>query len=291
MSTPPRDLSPLEPVVRAIESASALDRPATLLARAVRGALSPGKVKDAISGTWLGHALHPALTDVVIGAFLSASALDLLGRGKDSAASERLIMLGIAMSLPTVAAGASDWTDGEPDPRVRRAGIVHATGNSVALTLYAASLRSRRRGTRTGALLSGIGAGVLMCGGYLGGHLSLRRGIGPDQTIFDPGPDDWEAATDVARLETGRPLRVVVDDTPILLLDHGEVIYAVHDRCSHRGCSLSEGDVEGHEIVCGCHSSRFDLRDGSVLGGPATAPQPSFEARRRDGVVEVRRRA
>jgi nitrite reductase/ring-hydroxylating ferredoxin subunit/uncharacterized membrane protein len=291
MTSPRRDLSPLEPVVRAIESASVVDKPATLVARAVRGALSPGKFKDAVSGTWLGHALHPVMTDVVIGSFLSASALDVLGAGRDSAASRRLIMLGIAAYAPTAAAGASDWIDGESDTRVKRVGIVHAAGNSVALGLYVASLRARRQGAKTGPLLSGLGAGVLMCGGYLGGHLTLRRGIGPDQTVFDPGPDDWELATDEARLVPGRPLRVVVGDTPVLLLDAGEVTYAIHDRCSHRGCALSEGEVEGHEIVCGCHFSRFDLRDGSVVRGPATAPQPAFDVRRQDGVVQVRRRA
>jgi nitrite reductase/ring-hydroxylating ferredoxin subunit/uncharacterized membrane protein len=291
MSATPRDRSPFEPLVRAIESASIVDKPATLFSRAVRGALSPGKVKDALSGTWLGHALHPAMTDVVIGSFVSASALDLLTGGEGSAAGERLIMLGMAAYLPTAAAGASDWIDGESDTRVKRIGIVHAAGNSVALALYTASLIARRRGARgTGALLSGLGAGVLMTGGYLGGHLSLRRGIGPDQTIFDPGPDEWTPAPGADRLEPGKPLRVIVDDTPILLLDAGEVIYAVHDRCSHRGCPLSEGEVEGHEIVCGCHFSRFDLRDGSVVRGPATAPQPAFEVRRQDGVIEVRLR-
>jgi nitrite reductase/ring-hydroxylating ferredoxin subunit/uncharacterized membrane protein len=291
MSAVHRDRSLFEPLVRSIESASILDKPATLLSRAVGGALSPGKLKDALSGTWMGHALHPAMTDVVIGSFVSASALDLLTGEEGSVASERLIMLGIAAYLPTAAAGASDWIDGESDTRVKRVGIVHAAGNSVALTLYTASLISRRRGARgTGALLSGIGACVLMMGGYLGGHLTLRRGIGPDQTIFDPGPDEWQAAVDADRLEPGRPLRVVVDDTPVLLLDAGEAIYALHDRCSHRGCPLSDGEVEGHEIVCACHFSRFDLRDGSVVSGPATAPQPAFDVRRQDGVVEVRRR-
>ena len=88
--------------------------------------------------------------------------------------------------------------------------------------------------------------------------------------------------------EIGRT-QVVVDETPVLLLKAGERIYAIHDRCSHRGCSLAEGNVEGHEIVCSCHFSRFDLRDGSVTRGPATAPQPAFQVRERDGVLEVRR--
>jgi nitrite reductase/ring-hydroxylating ferredoxin subunit len=130
---------------------------------------------------------------------------------------------------------------------------------------------------------------VLMAGGYLGGHLSLSKGVGPDQTVFDPGSTDWTPAADASLLPEGRPVRVVVDETPVLLLRDGERIFAIHDRCSHRGCSLSQGEVEGHEIVCACHGSRFDLRDGAVKGGPATAAQPSFQVRVQDGRVEVRR--
>jgi nitrite reductase/ring-hydroxylating ferredoxin subunit len=74
-----------------------------------------------------------------------------------------------------------------------------------------------------------------------------------------------------------------------MLLREAESFFALHDRCSHRGCSLADGAVEGDAIVCGCHGSRFDRRDGSVLQGPATAPQPAFEARVRDDRVELRR--
>jgi nitrite reductase/ring-hydroxylating ferredoxin subunit len=114
--------------------------------------------------------------------------------------------------------------------------------------------------------------------------------VGPDQTVFDPGPDDWTAAADASQLQQGRPTRVVVDETPVLILRDGERFFALHDRCSHRGCSLSElGEVEGEHVVCGCHGSTFDLRDGSIQRGPATAPQPAFEVRERDGRIELRR--
>jgi nitrite reductase/ring-hydroxylating ferredoxin subunit len=80
-----------------------------------------------------------------------------------------------------------------------------------------------------------------------------------------------------------------VDETPVLLVRDGDRIFAIHDRCSHRGCSLSEGTLEGEQIVCACHGSRFDLRDGSLCGGPATSAQPAFQVRLQDGRVEVRR--
>jgi nitrite reductase/ring-hydroxylating ferredoxin subunit len=65
---------------------------------------------------------------------------------------------------------------------------------------------------------------------------------------------------------------------------------AVHDRCSHRGCSLSDGTLDGDTIQCACHGSRFSLRDGHVERGPASAPQPAFDARERDGRIELRRK-
>ena len=286
-----RQLTPLEPVMRAIESAEALDGPAKTAGKKVRETISRGPVKDALSGTWLGHALHPMLTDLVIGSFAGASLLDLLAPDGDGVASERLIALGLAAYLPTAAAGANDWADTEPvDDTIRRAGVVHAGCNAVAATLYFASLRARRRGARgRGAALGLAGMSVLMAGGYLGGHLTLSKGVGPDQTVFDPGPSDWTPAADATQLRDGQPVRVVVDDTPVLLLREGERIFAIHDRCSHRGCSLSDGEVEGEEIVCACHGSRFDLRNGAVLGGPATSAQPSFQVRVEDERVQVRR--
>ena len=277
--------------MRAIESADALDRWRSPAGKAVRGMIPGGPLKDALSGTWLGHALHPMLTDVVIGSFTAASVLDVLAPDGDGRASERLIALGLAAYLPTAAAGASDWADTETaDDTIRRAGLVHAGCNAVGATLYAASWRARRRGARgRGAALGFAGMTVMGLGGYLGGHLSFSKGVGPDQTVFDPGPTDWTPAADASQLPDGRAMRVVVADTPVLLLRDGELIFAIHDRCSHRGCSLSDGELEGEEIVCGCHGSRFDRRTGAVRGGPATAPQPAFQVRVEDGVVQVRR--
>lgn len=281
--------SPFERVVARIGSLGAVDTPADLLAKGIRQLLPGGKLKDAISGTWLGHALHPALTDVVVGSFLSATALDVLAGEDGDVAAQRLLMLGIAAYGPTALAGASDWADGAVDDRVKRVGIVHAGGNLLALTLYTRSLAARRRGARgRGALLAGAGTSVLLGGAFLGGHLSLRLGIGPDQTVFDPGSEEWRPAIAAEELVEGQPRRVMVEDTPVLLLKTPGRTYAIHDRCSHRGCSLSEGELDGHELTCGCHGSRFDLRDGSLLGGPATAPQPAFEVREADGMLEVR---
>jgi nitrite reductase/ring-hydroxylating ferredoxin subunit len=288
-----RRKSPFEPLIDAIEGAEPLDSIGKPLGKQVRGAIGPGPLKEALAGTWLGHSLHPLLTDVVIGTFLSATLLDLLGGDDDGSASERLIAIGIAAYGPTALSGVNDWADTEPaDDGVRRAGLVHATTNAAALSLYAASLAARKRGSRgRGKLLGLAGAGALGFGGLLGGHLSFAKGVGVDQTIFDQGPEDWTPTLDASELSDGELTASVADETPVVLVKSGGQVHALHDRCSHRGCSLAElGELQDDGVIeCKCHGSRFKLSDGALLRGPATAPQPAFETREREGKIEVRR--
>ena len=286
--------SPLSPVIDALEAAAPLDAPGKKIAAQVRGLLGPGALKDGLSGTWLGHALHPLLTDLVIGSFVSATVLDVVGGDDSGQAQERLIGVGIAAYGPTALTGFSDWADSEiGNDGVRRVGLVHAVSNSAALGLYTASLIARRKGDHgRGKLLALGGAGVLGAAGFLGAHLTYAQGIGANQTIFDEGPSDWTAAGESADLIDGKPTRVVANETPVLLLRHADGLHAIHDRCSHRGCSLSAmGTVDGEVIECNCHGSRFNLSDGSLLRGPATTDQPTFEAREIAGKVEVRLRS
>jgi nitrite reductase/ring-hydroxylating ferredoxin subunit len=228
---------------------------------------------------------------VVIGSFLSATLLDLLGTDADSGAQERLIAVGIAAYGPTALTGVNDWADSEPvDDAVRRVGLVHAATNSLALGLYTSSLAARRKGAHgKGKLLSTAGAAVLGLGGFWGGHLSFTKGVGPNQTAYDAGPDDWSEAIASDDLKPDEPAAATVGDTPVLLVRHRKHVHAIHDRCSHRGCSLAEtGTLDGETIECGCHGSRFSLRDGSVERGPATSPQPAYEVREQSGKVEIK---
>ena len=288
----PTAASPLARLGAVAERLSILDGVGKRLGKAVRTAIGPGVAKDAISGTWLGHALHPILTDVVVGAWTSANLLDAFGGEDAEAGAERLIGIGIAAYGPTALTGFADWADSEPgNDAVRRAGLVHAWTNLTGLALYTASLRARRAGDqRLGKALALAGAGAVGAGGYLGGHLVFRKGIGVDQTAFDAAPGDWSEAMAGADLGS-EPVSAQVGDTPVLLVrDADGSIAAIHDRCSHRGCSLATGDVADGVIECPCHGSRFRLADGELLRGPATAPQPAFDARERDGRVEVRAR-
>ena len=107
--------------------------------------------------------------------------------------------------------------------------------------------------------------------------------------MFEELPSSWTALTDESQLEPGQPLRRSAHGTGIMLVRHGGKMHALVDRCSHRGCSLSEGTVGADAVTCPCHGSRFALDDGRLLRGPATAPQPALEVRVREGKVEVRK--
>jgi nitrite reductase/ring-hydroxylating ferredoxin subunit/uncharacterized membrane protein len=267
-----------------------LDGSAERVAAAIRGALGPGALKDGLSGTWLGHAIHPLLTDVPIGTWTSATLLDLVGGEGTEEAADRLIAVGVAAALPTAATGLTDWADTTlTSPGVRRIGAVHALANGAALALYGLSWAARKRGHRgVGVALGLAGAGALTVGGQLGGHLSYGRGVGVDQTTFEYGPEEWTPALADAALGEGESKVVDVEDVTVMVTRQGGRVYALRDRCSHRGGPLHEGHVEDNCVVCPWHESAFRLQDGSVARGPATAPQPAYDVRVRDGGIEVR---
>jgi uncharacterized membrane protein len=171
--------TPLLTATERLERTGALDRPAHSLASLLRVAIPDGGHRRALlGGSWLGHALHPLLTDVPIGAWTSSLILDFAGGRSAEHAADLLVGVGIAAVAPTAASGWSDWS--EPlTPEQRRVGLVHAGVNIAAASLFSVSLMRRREGRRAAAkLLSVTGAGALAVGGYLGAHLSYARSVG-----------------------------------------------------------------------------------------------------------------
>src|SRR3954447_10167070 len=172
--------SPLNALAARLESVEALDGPARMVGRTVRAVVPRGAPKDVLSGAWLGHAVHPFMTDIPIGTWTSSVLLDWMG-GKDSrSAADRLIVVGVLAAGLTAATGWSDWADVEErDAAVRRAGLVHAGANGTATALMLGSYVARRRDARgRGKLLSLAGSAALGAGGWLGGHLSYTLGAG-----------------------------------------------------------------------------------------------------------------
>jgi nitrite reductase/ring-hydroxylating ferredoxin subunit/uncharacterized membrane protein len=269
-----------------IERLAALDPVAETLQKAAQAVVPQGsQLKDLLSGTWLGHPVHPPLTDVVIGTWTSALLLDRLGGERAGRAADRLVAAGILAAVPTAASGFSDWA--ELRGGNRRVGTVHAVGNTAGLVLNVLSWRARRRGDRgTGVALSAAGYAIAATSAWLGGHLAFAAGVGVNRTAFEDGPSEWTAVYDAAELEDRTLTGAQANGMGVLLVRSGDTIHALSDTCSHRGCALREGELRGDTVVCPCHGSTFGL-DGSIVKGPATSPQPRYQARVRDGRIEI----
>jgi nitrite reductase/ring-hydroxylating ferredoxin subunit/uncharacterized membrane protein len=274
----------------AIAGLDALDPVGKKLGELARRATKPRPLKEVLSGSRLGHPLHPVLTDVTIGTLTSALLLDWLGGDDSRAAARRLIGIGLLSATPVAASGASDWGDAEPaDESTRRIGLVHAASNSVATTLFAASYAARRRG-QDGRLFALAGGAALAAGGYLGGHLAFAEGIGVDHTVFEDQGAGWTDVLAESTLSDGRPRCVDAKGTAVMLVKREGELFALSNHCSHLGGPLHEGEVTDTTITCPLHESVFELRDGSLIHGPAAYPQPVWDTRTRAGRVEVRRR-
>jgi nitrite reductase/ring-hydroxylating ferredoxin subunit/uncharacterized membrane protein len=277
----------LERLVEQIAAAEQLDAIAAPLAGAVKVATQPRLVKNALSGTWLGHQLHPLLTDVTIGAWVGATIVDLLGGVRGADAARRLTAVGILSAAPTAASGYSDWSD--TYGAEQRIGLVHALGNTAGLALQVGSYLARRRGHRgLGVALGLAGLGAAGGSGYLGGHLVLALGVGVDHTAFEHRTTDWTDVGLAARLEDSTPLRVDADGTPVVVVRVGDRLSALSATCVHAGGPLDEGELVDGCLRCPWHASTFRLDDGRPVRGPAATGQPVWEARELDGRLEVR---
>jgi nitrite reductase/ring-hydroxylating ferredoxin subunit/uncharacterized membrane protein len=272
-------------------SISALDRIGKLLGEFAARLIPRGPVKDTLSGTWLGHPVHPVLTDVAIGALTSASVLDLVAGRRGEPSADVLIGMGVVAALPTAATGLSDWSDTYGSDK--RVGVVHAASNVAGVTLYSASLLARRRGHRgTGTALGLMGMGAMTFGGYLGGHLSFARGVGVNNAFWQHPPEEWTPVLDESGLTDDQPVNVDANGAGVLLYRHGGQMFAIGSRCSHAGGPLHEGEVDPNNscVTCPWHQSVFRLSDGAVVHGPASVPLPAYDMRVESGKVEVRAR-
>ena len=273
-----------------LEATESLDVIASALHRIAHSVLPRGALKDALHGVWLGHPLHPLLTDLPIGFWTSAWVLDLIGGKRSAKAAETLVGLGVASAVPTAAAGLADGS--ELNTPERRSGTVHALANVTATALYAASYLARRRGRRgRGVVLGMAGAAAATAGGFLGGHLSFRRGAGVNHITEAANPRDWTELRGELPGTEDEVSSGSIDDTRLALaLVDGEP-RAVAATCSHLGGPLDEGDVVDGCVRCPWHRSAFRLIDGSVVHGPATAPQPAYAVRRvDDGRLQAQRK-
>ncbi|NEE02325.1 DUF2231 domain-containing protein [Phytoactinopolyspora halotolerans] len=174
---------------QALERTRVIDRVQEPVHRLAQRLVAEPRNRTMLHGTgWLGHAAHPLLTDLPLGAWTSSTVLDLIGGRRCRPASRRLIAFGVLTAVPTALTGVAEWA--ETSDRDRRVGFVHALGNSAALGLYAASWSARRRDRHAAGVLLSLAGGVVASGaGYLGGHLTLARKVASRHPAFRTGDD------------------------------------------------------------------------------------------------------
>lgn len=278
----------LRRLIKYIESLEAFDHVSEPVAGRVQRATSQDAVENALSGTWLGHKLHPVLTDLPIGAWTMASALDVTAGSSGADAARRLVGLGVLATLPTAASGATDGSVSYGAEQ--RVGLVHAVANLTATAMQAASWVARCRGRRaTGMALSGVGLGITAFAAHLGGHLTLVRGVGVNHTAFEPDVTGWTDVAALSELEEGKPARVTPGGVPVVLVRRNGSVHGLSADCAHAGGPLDEGAVSADGCIrCPWHGSVFRLPDGRVTRGPASVDQPSWQVKVDGGRVLVR---
>ncbi len=277
-----------------VEQARVLDPVVRKLSDGVVRALPAGPRTDALHGVPFGQPVHPALVRVPLGCWTSAVLLDLF-RGTERA-SCMLIGVGLAGTVPAAATGLADWSALHTGQQ--RVGLVHAVCQSGAAALFLGSLAARAGGRRGyGRLLSGFGLAVATAGSYLGGHLALRLGAGAShaETVSHLSGLGWHDLCRIGELPDRRPVRRQLGYLSLLVYRQGSEVSVLSDRCSHLGGPLHQGRIVVERgaacIACPWHGSTFVIADGTVVHGPATARQPSFETRvTADGRVELRAR-
>jgi nitrite reductase/ring-hydroxylating ferredoxin subunit/uncharacterized membrane protein len=285
----------LETAERLAASQSWLDGPSDQLQPIVRQIVDKTgrRTADLLDGVWLGAPLHPALTDVPIGALTAAVALDVVGIATDSTLVDQqadgALAVSVAGAVAAAATGLSDWRYMRGEKRRLAAG--HGLLNIIGLAFNATSLGLRLAGhRRAGRVSSGLGFAVASIAAHLGGELSFGMGVRVNQAQPASSAGEFRAVLDASQLESAEMRKVEVDGEAVLVSRsvEGDVCAIAH-TCSHFGGPLAEGEREGDVVVCPWHGSRFDLCTGEVRGGPAVFPQPRFEVRERDGKVEARR--
>jgi nitrite reductase/ring-hydroxylating ferredoxin subunit/uncharacterized membrane protein len=280
-----------EALIKRVEQQETLDQLSDKIQPFVRDAFESAGVKNILHGTWLGHPLHPALTDVPLGAWTAALTLDAMesisGRRELGVGADAAIAVGLVGAAGAAVTGLTDWS--ETDGRARKVGLLHGLLNVGATALYATSLVLRRKDNRSaGRGFAMLGFAVSSAAAYLGGHLVFGEQIGVNHAAAQEMPKEFVPVLADAELREGEMKRVDAAGVAVLLVRREGAICALAHTCSHLGGPLSEGKLEGDVVQCPWHGSRFNVRDGSVVDGPATFPQPCFEARVREGQIEVR---
>jgi nitrite reductase/ring-hydroxylating ferredoxin subunit/uncharacterized membrane protein len=249
-------------------------------------------LRNFLHGTWLGHPLHPALTDIPVGAWTVSGILDiadLFGAENVAAGADAAVTIGLAGAFGAAVTGLTDWHVLEKGSKPRKVGTVHALLNITAIVLYAGSLvlrKTKKRGIAR--VLAALGYGLAGSSAYLGGILVSEQTIGVNHAPQEGLPAKWLPVLKDADLAEDELVLAKAGEVDLVLYKQDGVVFALANACSHLGGPLCDGAVEDGGVVCPWHHSRFDLATGAVLDGPATIQQPSLKTRVNAGQVDVK---
>ncbi|HEX6349892.1 MAG TPA: Rieske 2Fe-2S domain-containing protein [Candidatus Dormibacteraeota bacterium] len=256
---------------------------------------APGRyLKDLLHGTRvLGHPLHPALTDVPLGAWVVGVTADLLHYPIPSlptAVGDVGIGFGLIAGLGSAISGYTDHH--ETFGQERRVATLHGLLMTLVLVVMTVSVALRWKGGAGGhglaVLLALVGVLLAVTGAYFGGHLVFGIGTMVNHNAFAVGPEETVVVGKATDFGEGMLKLVQAGDMPVLITRVSGKLYAIANTCSHAGGPLNEGSLDGDVVTCPWHSSKFCVRDGAVRGGPATFAQPALTVEEAHGQVKVK---
>lgn len=259
------------------------------------GALGqPGQsLKSLLHGTRTGHPLHPALTDVPIGAWIGGVVADAVAHFTarlPTTAGDVMLTVGLLCGLGAVITGYTDFH--ETNGHERRVALAHGLLMTAAMVLAAVSVGLRWwTGMAWHPLAVGLAAaalGILLASAYLGGHLVFAIGTAVNHLAFTSGPTEFLPVGKVSDFPDGVMRRVEAGGMGVLLVRRGSQLYGIAEICNHAGGPLAEGALDGMTVTCPWHGSRFCIASGRPQRGPATFAQPTFTVRVQGETVSVR---
>jgi nitrite reductase/ring-hydroxylating ferredoxin subunit/uncharacterized membrane protein len=271
-------------------------------------------IKSILQGRMLEYPLHTALVHFPVGLLVLSLILDLvnalLGENVLVRGAYYTLLGGTGLALVVAIPGLVDYLDIRADHPAKKVATLHLLLNLAAVAVFGISLvlRSNANGLQSttttvpALVLSLIGVGIIGYSGYLGGRIIYNDGISvgrhrrhmatPEKTICigadQIGPDGFAVIAPLERLDQGALLRAEVNGHVMAIARLEGSVYAFQEFCTHRFGPLSEGCLEGREVMCPWHGSRFDIQTGKVAQGPAKVDLKTYDAKIENGQIKVR---
>ena len=266
-------------------------------------------LKSFLEGKPLRHPLHPMLVHFPIGLLLLSLLLDLTSLVSPSAqnlprSSFYAMFAGVITALLAAIPGLADYSGIRSDHPAKRTATAHLILNLIVVALYGinlwvrSSLMAAPKISLGPLLLSLVGIGLLSISGYLGGRLVYDEGIAvgrhkrrtsiPERTLHFPATESgFVPVPEAERLREKETLRIEIEGQVIALAKIDNNFFAFQEFCTHRFGPLSEGLLADCYVECPWHNSRFDVRTGKVVQGPAKVDLKTFKVEIRDCKVGI----